>query len=191
MTECEAPAKPRCYAGIDPSLTGTGICVLMDGDKPFLRTIATTPKTHPVIFERIDHIVGEISDVLFREYSFRPDYSICIERPFVSPQNMNSQQNLIVLSYLIREELYRCRMPYRDVSPMTLKKFVCGKGKAEKSMMLMRVYQNWDISAGDDNQADACGLAHMAKAVDAVMGKVDRKTWPQYQLDVVMGMLEK
>ncbi len=191
MTACEAPATPRCYAGIDPSLTGTGVCVLMDGEKPFLRTIATTSTSHKSIYDRIEHILVSIEKILFFEYDFRPSDVICIERPFVSPKNMNSQQNLLVLSYLIRESLYRMPRTWIDVSPMTLKKFVCGKGNSEKSMMLMRVYQNWDISAGDDNQADACGLAHMAKAADAVRGNGDRAEWKQYQLDAVRDMLAK
>ncbi len=198
MTACEAPKAPRCYAGIDPSLTGTGICVLMDGEKPFLRTIATSPKTHPIIYDRLEEIVGEIRAVLFADYDFLRTGTICIERPFVSPQNMNAQQNLLVLSYTIREMLYRHNVPWNDVSPKTLKKFVCGKGKAEKSMMLMRVYQNWDISAGDDNQADACGLAHMAKAVDAARGNRDRvegtdatAALSKFQFDVVRDMLAK
>ena len=191
MTTSEAPAVTRCFAGIDPSLTGTGVCILMEGESHLIQTIATTPKTHPVIFDRLNHIVKTISDILFNDYDFGPDDAICIERPFVSPKNMNAQQNLLVLSHLIRQDLYERQMPWKDVSPMTLKKFVCGKGNAEKSMMLMRVYQNWDISADDDNQADAVGLAHMAKAMDAVRGNLEQNQWPKYQLEVVKDMLAK
>jgi Holliday junction resolvasome RuvABC endonuclease subunit len=192
MTASEAPAKARCFAGIDPSLTGTGICVLMEGERPFVRTIATSPKTHPVIFERLNYIASEIIDVLVERYGFGPDDGIFIERPFVSPQHMNSQQNLLVLSYLIRHELYSANLPWHDVSPMTLKKFVCGKGTAEKSMMLMRVYQHWDISADDDNQADAVGLAHMALATAEVRGKPAAiQKWARYQIEAIKTMLAK
>lgn len=191
MTTCETPTVPRRFAGIDPSLTGTGICILMDGEKPLIQTIATTPKTHPIIYDRVDHIVRKVGDILFNDYDFDANDAICIERPFVSPKNMNAQQNLLVLSYLLREDLYRRQMPWMDISPMTLKKFVCGKGNSEKSMILMKVYQNWDISTADDNQADACGLAHMAKAMEAVQGRGNPELWPKYQLDVVRDMLAK
>ena len=186
-----ATAAARCYAGIDPSLTGTGVCILMDGEPPLLRTIATSPKTHPVIYSRLDYIIEKIGKILFDDYDFTPNDFIFIERPFINPEHMNAQQNLLVLSYLIRKELHRRKMSWLDVSPMTLKRFVCGKGKAEKSMMLMKVYQNWNISADDDNQADACGLAHMAKAMEAVRGRGDQAAWKQYQLDVVRDMLAK
>ena len=187
----EKAVATRCFAGIDPSLTGTGVCVLMDGEEPLIQTITTLPKTHPIIFDRLKYIVRKISDILFKDYDFGPDDVICIERPFVSPKNMNSQQSLLVLSHLIRQDLYERQMPWKNVSPMTLKKFVCGKGNAEKSMMLMRVYQHWDISANDDNQADAVGLAHMAKVMDALRGNGDRDRWPKYQLEVVKSMLAK
>lgn len=190
MTATEVPATHRRFAGIDPSLTATGICVLMQGE-PLIRTIATTPKSHSNTFERLDYIVHEVGDILFGDCGFGRDDVICIERPFVSPKHMNAQQNLLVLSYLIRQCLYKHRMPWREVSPAALKKFVCGKGTAEKSMMLMRVYQHWRISANDDNQADAVGLAYMAKAMEAVKSDVDQDVWQKYQLDTVRDILTK
>ncbi len=193
MTACESPATPRCYAGIDPSLTGTGVCVLMDGEKPFLRTIVTTSTSHKNIYDRIEYILISIEKILFCEYDFRPTDVICIELPFVNPdpKRMNGQQNLLVLSYLIREALYRRPMRWLDVPPTTLKKFVCGKGNVKKEVIMMEVLDRWKIKTQDDNQADACGLAHMAKAVDAVRGNGDRTAWRNYQLEAVRDMLAK
>lgn len=176
------------YVGIDPSLTATGICVIDKDGKASLETIKTTPKMFDYSpYVRLDYIAEHIRDIL----ATLENPVVCIERPFVNPKNMAAQQDLLALGHLIRRQLYYEKWPFLDVSPMTLKKFVCGKGNVEKSMMLMRVYQNWDISAGDDNQADAAGLAHMAKAMEAVRGGPDRDLWPKYQLEVVRGMLAK
>jgi Holliday junction resolvasome RuvABC endonuclease subunit len=175
------------YIGIDPSLTGTGVCILDAYGGHSVRTIKTTPKTHPNIYRRIDCIVNAITEIAGRH----ADPRICIERVFVSPKNMNSQQHLIVLGYMIRRMLFWGGLMFIEVSPMTLKKFVCGNGKAEKSMMLMRVYQHWDVSADDDNQADAVGLAHMAQAIEGVRDGGDLASWPKYQVEIVQGMLAK
>lgn len=177
------------YVGIDPSLTATGICIIDAHGKPGLKTIRTKPETfnHDQYF-RLDFIADSIRDMI--EKLLNP--VVFIERPFVNPKNVNdAQRDLYVLAHLIRRRLHYGKKPFLDISPMTLKKFVCGRGNSEKSMMLMKVYQNWDISAADDNQADAVGLAHMAKAMEVAQGRGNPELWPKYQLEVVRNMLAK
>ena len=186
-TATEPTRKFVEYVGIDPSLTATGICVIDHDGKTHLKTIRTKPDTFRSRYQRLDFIADFIRDML--QKLLNP--VVFIERPFVNPKNMTAQQDLLALGHLIRRRLFYGEFPFRDVAPMTLKKFVCGKGNSEKSMMLMRVYQNWDISADDDNQADACGLAHMAKAMEVVQGRGDPEMWPKYQLQVIADMLAK
>lgn len=189
ITTTETARKYVEYVGIDPSMTATGICIIDVHGKPGLKTIRTKPEMfNRDRYARLDFIADSIRDMI--EALLNP--IVFIERPFVNPKNVNdAQRDLYVLAHLIRRRLHYEKKPFLDVSPMTLKKFVCGKGNSEKSMMLMRVYQNWDISAADDNQADACGLAHMAKAMEAVQGRGDPGLWPKYQLEVVRDMLAK
>ena len=187
MTTTEAPATACHFIGIDPSLTGTGLCVLEAGGGVKLKTIATTAKTYPTKYHRIKNIVAEILDTV--KALDKGDFRICIERPFVNPKNMNSQQDIIALAYCIREKLYWSGHTWQEVAPTTLKKFVCGSGGAEKSMMLMRVYQNWGISAHNDNEADAVGLAFIAKAVNVIKEGKDRSGWHGYQLDIARKVL--
>ena len=179
-TITEAPATTRYFAGIDPSLTGTGICVLDNSGKVTLKTIRTTPKSHGNVFQRIDHITLEIMEVL----SSTAKPFICVERPFVNPKNMNAQQDLIALGYVLRERLWRYEYAYWNVTPSALKKFVCDKGTAEKSMMLMKVYQRWDISANNDNEADAAGLARIARTIWEIKNNLELSTTTQNQVDV-------
>lgn len=65
------------------------------------------------------------------------------------------------------------------IPPMTLKKYVTGKGTAKKNEMLLAVYKEWGIEFNDDNAADAYGLAMMAgnhhrtKMQLEILGKLD------------------
>lgn len=184
-TATAAPASALRFVGIDPSLTGTGLCLLDENMNATMRTIKTDAKSFKTKYERLDYIVREIMNV-----AGVADASVCIERPFVNPKNMNSQLDLISLAHLIRRKLYYDRIPFREVSPPTLKKFVCGSGNSQKSMMLMRVFQNWHISAGNDNEADAVGLAYMAKAVAVLKEGGAHSGWTAYQVESARRVLE-
>jgi Holliday junction resolvasome RuvABC endonuclease subunit len=59
------------------------------------------------------------------------------------------------------------------VPPMTLKKYVTGKGTAKKNEMLLAVYKEWGIEFNDDNAADAYGLALMAGTYHRTSGQLD------------------
>lgn len=65
------------------------------------------------------------------------------------------------------------------VPPTTLKKFVTGKGNAEKSLMIREVYKRWGFDAADDNQADAVGLLQVGRAV---IGELTDLTKPQLEV---------
>lgn len=65
--------------------------------------------------------------------------------------------------------LYSYFKPYNEIAasplqvpPMTLKKYVAGKGNAKKQEMLLQTYKRWGIELNDDNAADAYGLARLA-----------------------------
>lgn len=47
------------------------------------------------------------------------------------------------------------------VAPSTLKKFILGKGKGEKSFIVREVFKAYGLDAGTDDEADACALAHI------------------------------
>jgi Holliday junction resolvasome RuvABC endonuclease subunit len=46
-----------------------------------------------------------------------------------------------------------------------LKKFITGKGKGDKDMMMMEIYKQYGHEALDNNEADAFGLAACGLAV--------------------------
>lgn len=66
------------------------------------------------------------------------------------------------LGGVIKLMLHMNKIPYTDVPPTVLKKFVTGKGTAMKDDIMLHVYKKWGWTAPDNNQADAYGLARMA-----------------------------
>ena len=151
------------FYGLDLSLSATGCAAVIDG-KHELKTIKTKPDKFKNDLERLIHIRTEI-DSFIRE---RPRL-VCIEDIFLPPKlsTSNSAIKLSMLGGIVRTMLYEKGIPFCLVTPLQLKKFILGKGAGEKSLILREVFRRWKVEAVDDNQADAVGLAHLARAVYA------------------------
>jgi crossover junction endodeoxyribonuclease RuvC len=67
------------------------------------------------------------------------------------------------LAILVRHVLWKKGIDYLLVAPTTLKKFVTGSGKGEKSMMILHVYKRWGVEPTNDNEADAIGLLQIGR----------------------------
>lgn len=152
------------FIGLDLSLSSTG-CAAVSEDEHVLKTIKTNPNKFKDDLERLIHIRDAIKGFVC-ENSPR---LICIEDVYIPPKlaSSNSALKLSMLGGLIRVMLYELGLKFCLVTPMQLKKFITGKGAGEKSLILREVFKRWTIEAADDNQADAVGLAHLARAVNA------------------------
>lgn len=187
MTACKAPVKTMHFVGIDPSLMATGICVLPPEGGPVLQTIHTSPNSHKTKYHRLKAIAAQIGDIV----DDCGDAFVCIEGPFMNPKMLNSVTGLIELNYAIRDKLYWGGIPFHVIPPSMLKKFVANNGAVKKELILKRVLQLWDIDTDDNNQADAAGLAHFAKAMHVVRANLDCAGWHVYQLEEARKALAK
>lgn len=52
-----------------------------------------------------------------------------------------------------------------EVAPMTLKKFITGKGNAKKDLMMLEVFKRWNFAATSNDAADAYALAKVGMAL--------------------------
>jgi len=143
--------------GIDPSLTATGVCILQDG-KAQLITINSFPGDD---LARITEIAEAVGDLLAG--SPKPVWA-AIEGLSHGSHNGKAAERA-ALHYFIRAKLRFWSIHVAVVAPASLKKFITGGGKAEKSTIVREVYKRWGIEANDDNQADAAGLAYVAAAI--------------------------
>jgi Holliday junction resolvasome RuvABC endonuclease subunit len=155
--------------GIDLSLTGTGVCVLRDGGRE-LRTINTTAKTRTE--DRLITIRRTVAQALSGI-----DTTIIEGLSYDSVGGAQAERS--ALHWMVRVDLYQLGVPYVIVTPMSLKKFVCGTAKAEKSMMIREVYRRWNVEAANDNEADAAALAHLGLVY---YGQVEHQTVAQQEV---------
>lgn len=144
------------FVGLDLSYTGTSLVVL-DLNGEILKQALI--KTHKDLTteERILKIENEVS--------FIPNIVglniVYIEGPSFSSIGSSILQ-MGALNYYIRIFLLKNKVDFKIIPPPTLKKFVCGTGKAQKDLMLLNVYKKWGVSFDDNNLADAYGLSRMA-----------------------------
>lgn len=137
--------------GLDQSITNS-VAVRGFGDaRPHVTRISTKPKDFEHKLDRLDHIARAFS-------------SPCvIDGPgvaYVEGYGFGSQvaHSLGELGGMLQLDLWRAGWEIYLVPPSTLKKFVTGKGNAEKSLMMLEVYKRWGYSAHDDNDCDAFAL---------------------------------
>ena len=86
---------------------------------------------------------------------------ICIEAPAYGI----SEGNLFHLGQwagIVELILYKLGKEYIFATPSQLKKYVIGKGKGAKQLMLLKTYQNFSEEFEDDNLCDAYGLSRIA-----------------------------
>jgi crossover junction endodeoxyribonuclease RuvC len=155
--------------GIDLSLAGTGMCLLRDGGRE-LRTINTTAKT------RTEDRLATIRRAIAQECG-------CMDAVIIEGLSYGSvggaQAERSALHWMVRVDLYQLGVPYVVVTPMSLKKFVCGTAKAEKSMMIREVFRRWGVEAANDNEADAAALAHLGLVY---YGQAEHQTLAQQEV---------
>lgn len=140
--------------GCDPSLTGTGICVL---DQDFKITHVSTLTNKLFGIPRLIYIRDCLNSVITEckpDIVFIEGYAMGIRGTHVF--------NLGELGGVLRVLIYESKLPYVDVSPTTLKKYICGNGLAKKNVMLEQTFRKFGVGSDvlkDDNQVDAYCLA--------------------------------
>lgn len=150
--------------GLDLSLAKTGYTVMCDGVVGFSGLIKSQPTGDKHIDElkRLIKIVDQIEEMIYQ--SGKPDI-VAIENLAFMARNTTALTQLSGLSYMVRQMLLDNNIPFLMVAPLTLKKFITGKGKGDKSLMMMTVYKDYGFESLDDNVCDSYGLAALSMAV--------------------------
>lgn len=130
----------RQVAGIDPSLTATGIAHPTGA----LLTIKTKAKDKDARLCQI----GDVIDQLQTDLVVMEDL----------PRNAMAAGVTGMVQGVIRERLQRREIPYILVTPATLKAFATGKGNAKKPDMRAAWLSYAGADVKDDNMVDAAWL---------------------------------
>jgi Holliday junction resolvasome RuvABC endonuclease subunit len=142
------------YAGLDLSLTGTGVIVIDEEAKILYKKLISTT-TQKIIEQRI-------IDITYEVFLTIPPYSTTYIEGLAFGARGISMLELAALHYFVRIKYLQNKEKYKIVGPGTVKKFVTGKGSAKKEMMLLNVFKKWGESFDDNNLCDAYSLARLA-----------------------------
>lgn len=144
----------RMIIGIDPSLTGTGLCW---GDKtPAFNLIGSTPSKPDVRYRitRFDDLAQQVAKIC------RP---LCPKAIYIEGYSFGSQGagKISTCEYggLLRFWLMaNCDAKIIEVPPKTLKKFFTGSGNAKKCHMHYAAATRYNQTESNDNLIDAFAL---------------------------------
>jgi len=136
--------------GIDPSLNNTAYCFLGVQEQPKTCKIRVGKKKG---VPRLLHIERNIEPLLL---SYQPEL-IVIEGYSYASTNQAHQTG--ELGGILRRMFHIYGVRWIEVAPPILKKFITGKGNADKNLVLLNVYKRWGLDLKSDDEADAFGLA--------------------------------
>ena len=149
------------FIGIDPSLTGTAVAMLVNGDcgtKVFGSEPASGVAARMRRFEKLVNSViqlvgsGDDSLVCIEGYSFGSTGGQAWDR--------------VEYGGLLRYRLLASGAEVIEIPPTTLKVFAANKGGADKAAIAVALYKQYGREFGTDDEADAFALAHFAACLE-------------------------
>lgn len=143
----------NCVLGLDLSLTSTGWAVDADDERRQWGVIKTTRRGAA----RLDFIDDVITRIVEKAM---PDLVVIENYAYGQSQSMAP---IAELGGVIRLSLHRMGYRFIAVSPTSMKKFVTGKGNAEKASIMMHCLNNWKVAIDNNNGADAFGLCQFGR----------------------------
>lgn len=157
------------YLGIDPSFSGFAMVLYRPGESlsPTQWRFHSHPHQHWGVRLRMlqDWLVESMGKM-------GPLDGVCMEAPGYASKSAFSMGMVHSTTHLGMLLAYGPKSPTM-VAPMTLKKFVTGKGNSPKDVMIKCVYQKWGFDTDSNDLADAYGLARLAYALAS--GKSEHK----------------
>jgi len=148
-------------AGIDPSLTSTGVAVIRSPERVETATVASKPpapgtETVRSRFERMERLAGGILDLV-------ADADVVgIEAPAYGMRNAGKVHDRSGLWWWIVGQLEARGVPVAEVTPPSRTMYATGKGNAGKDLVLVTAaatYKQASITGND--VADAVVIAAM------------------------------
>lgn len=144
-------------AGLDLSLTATGVCV--DGA---CSTIRSKLKGMERLIEIRDRTLRAISPS-YGKLGWVPADIVAIENYAFGATRGTHSHALGELGGVVRLALYEANVPYIDVPPAVLKRWAVQKGNAGKDEMIAAAVRA-GYQGHDNNEADAWWLQQIAAA---------------------------
>jgi Holliday junction resolvasome RuvABC endonuclease subunit len=142
--------------GLDLSLSGTGSCILKNGELIYSKTTKTEPKNS--WYERIQKIRDEI---IWVTHHHKPEFAFIENYSFGSKFGREIAGEVHGNVLWVLEEY---KVPYfRTLSPSQIKSFYTGSGRATKSDVIEALKRKYQIQfkKSEHDQADAYAIAQL------------------------------
>ena len=172
------------YYGIDPSLTGTGLCNEYEfhGEAICIKT-SSKERTE----DRFNHIIKTILSITKgTNGSVNKEIIFGIEGISFMSRGRGADK-LTGLHWAIRLALYNQGFKYYEIPPSAVKKFATGKGNAKKEQMLLTAYKNFGIEFQDNNICDGFFIAKITKHLH----ENDLEGLTKYQQETIKSLQKK
>jgi len=153
--------------GIDPSLTGTAVCLGV-GDGFFARRFPSVKVDGGVSarIQRINDIVADVVNWIEDRCGDRIPSACFLEGYAHAGKKLYHTGNLQVeFGGVLRSELIYLTRHIYEVLPKSLKRFTAGTGKADKSQMTSAVRMLYGHRFATDDEVDACALYYMGRII--------------------------
>lgn len=174
------------YLGLDLSFSATGFFLIDEkGEQVIEKEIASEPSQFINDIQRSDWIAKQIIDII-KDYDIK---NIMIEDYFNGGSNSQVGLRLAVLGSIVRLRLLEKGYSFMTITNAQNKKFISGNGHANKDQMQMFVLKKYNVMSFSNNTADACGMAHVAKAYyEFTNNIVNKESFLKYEWDVIKKM---
>ena len=170
--------------GLDISLTSTGLVVLEDGVMIFNKAIKSKNegKTVEERLNRISEIIDELKANIHNK-----NIDVIVIEGYSFGSRVGMAYTIGELGGIARWEFRGYKM--FEIAPTQLKKFITGKGKCDKNLILKEVYKRYNVDFDSDDIADAFALAMIYWTLHCIENNIECKlTKPQKE---VIGLMRK
>ena len=149
--------------GLDLSLTATGMAwakrETANQSPPVVNFRCIKPPIGLIGLPRLSYIRDAVIPWSMRMLAVIEGYAFGVARGHSQAHSLGELGGVVKLA------LHERGIPFVIVAPAALKKFVCGRGNADKAVMLKAIYQRFAIDTDDHNVADAIGLMYIGRAL--------------------------
>jgi len=151
----------RCVVGIDPSLTGFAMTAMYKDGTVVEQELTSKPaKTLVGRVKRLQRLAKAAEDFLKEHVP-----ELCLVEGYAYAAKGRSVISLGELGGVVREYIVGISDITVEVPPTTLKRFLTGKGNANKLAVTQKLVRRFDREFKTDNLADSFGLALLASVV--------------------------
>ncbi len=151
----------RCVVGIDPSLTGFAMTAMYEDGTVVEEELTSKPS--PTLTGRVKRLqrLARAAETFLMVHVAE----LCLIEGYAYGAKGRAVISLGELGGVVREYIVGVSDITVEVPPTTLKRFLTGKGNANKLAVTQKLVRRFDREFKSDNLADSFGLALLASVV--------------------------